>query len=151
MITIVALHIYYIHKFVQSPDKGVAIVTPILFRQAESLFSLFSASSPPINQYLREFRTTDLATFGYTPGGSYNLTSVSSRARRLRAESDLPTLNGRFAVPGQGSYQVIVESGGNHGAQCIDLQNDGSHGRSDGNEMIIRRDATYEIAWSDAQ
>lgn len=141
IVVLVALHIHYIREFTYSADKGVAIATPIMFRQAESLFSLLSASGPPLNQYLRRFQTTDVATFGFAPKDPSNQTSTASELRSHVRNSNLPAV----VSPGQGNYEVAVESDNNYGIQNPDPRDSQYDGRSGSHNMTIKQGTVSRI------
>ena len=133
----------------------MSLTMPIIFRQAELLFSLFSAAIPALNQYLRKFNTTGAAAFGYTNGtyggGGYGLRSLGTRHKT--DTSRLNTVNGRsdFAPDNHGNYVATVDYVNSKGNRSDGSQDGHSLGRHNSDDMIIRKDVDYEVSYSDGQ
>jgi hypothetical protein len=76
-----------VSDFHSASDAGVALVSPVLFRQTELLYALFSAAMPALNQYLRKFDTRNATHFGYHPNqygqsrGNYEMSNMSNNNR----------------------------------------------------------------------
>ncbi|KAK5943160.1 hypothetical protein PMZ80_004166 [Knufia obscura] len=150
IIIFIGLHLHYLAVFINADNKGVALTKPIIFRQAELLFSLFSASIPALNQYLRKFSTTSAATFGYAPGAhseAYGLKSMTRRTKNNNSQYD--TLTGRdFALENQGNYKATVDF--MNTKEPADSSADGqSLGRHNSDDMIIRKDVQYKVTYSE--
>lgn len=146
----IALHLCNLSELMHSADKGVAITKPIVFRQAESLFSLFSAAVPALNQYLRNFQTTGASTFGYSPNHSYGLKSYPNKSQSRIQHSHTSHVKEQFTPPeNRGNYRATVEYENNKLVPSDDDQDVHSFGRHNSDDMIIRKDVAYEIAYSD--
>lgn len=147
IIMFIALHVHYLIIFTRTENKGVAITMPIIFRQAELLFSLFSAAIPALNQYLRKFSTQgtpgDYSAYGN--GGGYGLRSMA-RTTKKSHHSQLDTMASKDEW--HGNYKATVEY---HGRDENDSSADGvSLGRHNSDDMIIRKDVVYDVTYSDA-
>lgn len=159
----IGVHLHYLSKFTHSSDKGVAITEPIIFRQVESLFSLFSAAVPALNQYLRKFQTTTAAIFGYSPGTygshSYGLRSVSDRGKRSLGRDEggghTPHLEPSQMkdcfnpASQQGNYSATINHKPHEDGQSDNSQEVRSLGRHDSDEMMIRKGVSYEVSHYD--
>lgn len=149
----------------------MALVNPVLFRQAELFYALLSAAIPSLNQYLRKFDTTHATHYGYrsnadiTRGNTYQLESMSNGRSRNRsdvgkaappntageaydAEAMAQSTNIRFNPTGYSGYQAHVE--GPQNAKVNDgnsnvSQEDMSTGRAGSEDHIIHKDVVYEV------
>ena len=150
IIIFIILHLYYLANFEQNNNKGVAITKPIIFRQAELLFSLFSAAVPALNQYLRKFSTqgapSNYATYG--GGGGYGLKSMTRRTGRTQlSHLDSMTGEGDFGPGNRGNYKATVEyNGKDENDSATDAM---SLGRHNSDDMIIRKDVVFNVTYSD--
>lgn len=132
-----------------------------MFRCAQLLYSLLSASIPTLNQYLRKFDTKQASVFGYTPGdygsghGSYPMTSMGPAESRNR-DPKMGTRNGNgedmgpsnFSGSMHAQYHATVQ-GPQHGNRDDGVSNasheEGSVGRQNSEDYIIRKDVRYEV------
>lgn len=153
IVIFIGLHLYYLSRFVNGQNKGVNLTRPVIFRQAELLFSLFSAAIPALNQYLRKFQTASAATFGYRPdtyaGNTYGLKSFTSRTRGGTGRVDPLQTKDSFAPTSSGNYLATVDYGNAKEERSDDGQDGLSMGRHNSDDMIIRKDVVYEISYSD--
>lgn len=144
----IGLHISYLSVSTRDANKGVAITMPIVFRQAELLYSLFSAAIPALNQYLRKFSTVQAATFGYSPGTygySYGLKSIATRSRGYTSAQDEGATKDTFPSASRQGHL--------HNVATISNSDDGqeSLGRHNSEDLIIRKDVTVEVSYIDAE
>lgn len=152
IIVFIALHLYYLGKSTNSSNRGVAVSNVIIFRQAELLFSLFSAAVPALNQYLRKFSTVGTAAFGYSPGaygaGGYGLKSMTRRTKKSQSsQRDTTTGKDNFAPNHCMHYRATVDY---QAREEHDSSADGvSLGRHNSDDMIIRKDIAYEVSYSE--
>ncbi|KAL2437929.1 hypothetical protein ABEF95_009346 [Exophiala dermatitidis] len=172
IIVLIAMNIKYVANFNHASNAGIALISPVLFRQSELFYSLLSAAIPSLNQYLRKFDTRHAAQFGYTPdqyaysGQAYQLESMS-RSKNLtttsngiggdngpgKADEVLGVSTGfNFSNVGYSRYQTRVEgpaNGKSHDGTSNDSQEAESIGRSNSEEHIIRKDVVYEVRRED--
>jgi hypothetical protein len=65
-------------------DAGVAPISPVLIRQTELLYALFSAAIPALTLYLRRFDTRNATQSGYrqnqygSSGHNYEMSNLSN-------------------------------------------------------------------------
>jgi len=147
IIMFIILHVHYLLAFTRTDNKGVAITMPVIFRQAELLFSLFSAAIPALNQYLRKFSTqgTPGSYSVYGDGGGYGLKSLTRTTKKSHFDS-MASRDG-FVSERHGNYKATVE---HQGRDENDSSADGiSLGRHNSDEMIIRKDVVYDVTYSD--
>lgn len=154
IILFIGLHLYYLSDFIDDPNKGVAVTKPVILRQAELLFSLFSAAIPALNLYLRKFQTISAPTFGYSPGTygghSYGLKSITTKSRGYASAHDKTEIKDSFTSTSyRGNYQVTVDLGKSKGERIDDGQESLVSHNSE--EMIIRKDVIYEISYADGE
>lgn len=164
---LISLNIKYVSDFNSASNAGMALISPVLFRQSELFYALLSAAIPCLNQYLRKFDTTNATQFGYRPdqygsaGGTYQLESMSNQRSKNEANT-IATRPGtdkacevlgkstgsNFNPAGYSQYKARVEGPGdskeNDGTSNVS-QEDGSIGRADSEEHIIRKDVVYEV------
>jgi hypothetical protein len=162
IIVFIGLSLKFLPVFDSASDPGVALARPILFRQAQLLYSLLSASIPSLNQYLRKFDTTQTSVFGYTPGqygssnGTYAMGSMAagrSQNRDGRTGTSKGDENGgrpdhaSFTTPSHRQYQATVEGPHaiSHDVVSNASRDDGSIGRQNSEDHIIRKDVRYEV------
>ncbi|EXJ53418.1 uncharacterized protein A1O5_13352 [Cladophialophora psammophila CBS 110553] len=173
IIILICLQIKYVSDFNSASNAGIALTRPVLFRQAEVVYSLLSAAIPALNQYLRKFDTTQATVFGYNAGqyGSggrtYQMDSLGAQRSKTedtknytRMENDkadevLGKSTGiNFCPPSHTQYHASVEGPHNEGINNDGINNDGrsnaSHeegslGRHNSDEFIIRKDVEYTI------
>lgn len=167
IIVFIGLNIKYVSNSESVSDPGVAIISPVLLRQSQLLYALLSAAIPSLNQYLRKFDTTKVSQFGYRPDqygsadNTYQLDSISNQRSQDRIDdSTKENESGKakkvsanstginFNSTGYSQYQARIE-GPNNGKE-IDLssntsQGEGSIGRANSEEHIIRKDVVYEV------
>ncbi|KAK6373891.1 hypothetical protein LTS17_007860 [Exophiala oligosperma] len=168
------LNIKYVVRFNSASNAGMALVSPVLFRQAELFYALLSAAIPSLNQYLRKFDTTQATVYGYrsnaeaSRGNTYQLESMSNGRSRNRsivgkmvppntgkggddydAEAMGKSTSIRFNPTGYSSYQAHVEGPPNTGHQqdgnSTVSQEDVSTGRAGSEDHIIHKDVVYEV------
>lgn len=167
IIVLIGLSIKNVSDFDSAPNSGIALISPVLFRQSELFYALLSAAIPPLNQYLRKFDTSQATQFGYHPdqygsaGQTYQLGSISKQ-RSNNDTSKVITNTGRskpdevlgkssgvnFNPAGYSQYKTRIEgpsNGKENDSTSNDSQEDGSIRRADSEEHIIRKDVVYEV------
>jgi hypothetical protein len=166
---LIALNLKYTSTFNSSSDPGTALVSPIAFRQAQVLFSLFSAALPALNQYLRKFDTSQATMFGYNAntygsgGRSYQLHSLTQNSKidnTPRNYSRLPTdrtinqtgrttANDFEAANANAQYSVTVQCPAPHTETIKDdgiSQEDTSASRHNSDDFIIHKNVEYTVS-----
>ncbi|KAJ9611328.1 hypothetical protein H2200_004512 [Cladophialophora chaetospira] len=174
IIVLIALHIKYISDFNSSSNPGIALTTPYLFREAEVVYSLLSAAIPALNQYLRKFDTTQATVFGYNAGQygsggrSYQMDSLGAPRSKINGtkngtrngtmnrsmNDDLPEDMGKSTGMNHTQYHASVEGPHNEGGYNQEVrsnasQEEGSLGRHNSDEFIIRKDVEYTVRHED--
>ncbi|KIW34857.1 uncharacterized protein PV07_01605 [Cladophialophora immunda] len=168
IIVLICLQIKYVSDFSSASNAGIALTRPILLRQAEVVYSLLSAAIPALNQYLRKFDTTQATVFGYNAsqygsgGRSYQMDSLGGEGTKsndtrnyTRMENDkADEASGKstginFCPPNHTRYHASVEGPHNEGLNNDGRSNvsheEGSLGRHNSDEFIIRKDVEYTI------
>jgi hypothetical protein len=164
---LIGFNIKYVSDFNSASNFGMALISPVLFRQSELFYALLSAAIPCLNQYLRKFDTTNATQFGYHPdqygsaGDTYQLESMSNQRSKNEADK-IATRGGagkayevlgkstgiNFNPAGYSQYKARVEgpsdSKDNDGTSNGSRE-DSSTGRADSEEHIIRKDVVYEV------
>lgn len=140
IIIIIAVHVVYLSRSMDDPNRGVSLVNPLVIRQTQLLFSLFSAAIPALNQYLRRFTYTGTGIYGTSSaaGHSYGLKSLTRNDdthSKLRGENNTYT-----ATVAHRGYSDRSSS-----------PTDTSLHRHNSDDFIIRKDVHYEISYSDSQ
>jgi hypothetical protein len=166
IIIFISLNIKYVSEFNSASNAGVAMVSPVLFRQSQLFYFLLSAAVPSLNQYLRKFDTRNAELYGYrtadygSNGHAYPLENMSSqmskggagfsatRSGTGKEEEILGVSSGvNFTPRGYSGYQSRVEGPTN--ARPNDGVSHSSHeGESVGSgseDYIIRKDIVYEV------
>lgn len=166
IIVFIGLSIKYVSDLNSASDAGVALISPVLFRQTELLYALFSAAMPALNQYLRKFDTRNATQFGYHPnqygssGRNYEMSNLSNHRTAAGAgnkttnvidngDGSLAKSSGAdFRPAGHTQYYARVDgpnpSKGNDGVSSAS-QEDGSVGRHGSEEHIIRKEVVYDV------
>lgn len=163
IIVLIALHIKYISDFTSASNAGVALTKPILLRESELLYSLLSASIPTLNQYLRKFETKQISQFGYTTGQygsnshSYQMESmprkdttgtVKTRTNNAKSDEVLgKSTSSSFNTQMHTTDPATVEGPPANDGISNASHEDGSLGRHNSDEYIIRKDMTYEVRY----
>lgn len=171
IIILIGLQIKFLSDFNSSSNAGIALTKPILFREAEVFYSLLSAAIPAVNQYLRKFDTTQATVFGYNAGQygsggrSYQMDSLGapkSKSRGTKNDTRNGTMNGTinddegkdtgldFGTANHTQYHASVEGPRNEGGYNGDGRSNASHedgslGRHNSDEFIIRKDVEYTV------
>ena len=163
IIILICLQVKYLSDFSSAANAGVALTRPILFRQSEVLYSLLSAAMPSLNQYLRKFDTTQATVFGYNAGTygsarrSYQMDSLGAPRSKNEdtkpyarmgtgdADEDLArSTDNNFLASRNTRYHANVEGPHNDGRSNAS-QEEGSIGRHNSDELIIRKDVEYTV------
>lgn len=164
---LIGLNIKYVSDFNSASNSGMALISPVLFRQSELFYALLSASIPCLNQYLRKFDTKNATQFGYRSGqygsasGGYQLESMSNQWSRneprgvgaqggtgkagevLGKSTDI-----NFNPAEYLRYKARVEGpsdGLENDSTSNASQEDHSTRRADSQEHIIRKEVVYEV------
>ena len=168
LIIFIILNVNYLSDFQSSRNPSVTLTKPILFRESQVIFSLLSASIPTLNQYLRKFNTQQATQFGYNPGAyaggsdgrSYNMKSFTKKSKHDNEKTWTGSSNGgkadeilgkstgnNFDPQSQTNYNATVEGhpNGAHDGISNVSQEDGSIGRHNSEDYIIRKDVRYEV------
>jgi hypothetical protein len=166
------VQIKYVSDFVSASNAGIALTRPILLRQSEVLYSLLSAAIPALNQYLRKFDTTQATVFGYnantygSAGRSYQMDSLNAQRSKngdtknySQAGNDEPhedqgkSTGINFVPDSHAQYHVSVEGPHSEGFANDGRSNasheEGSLGRHNSDEFIIRKDVEYTVRHED--
>jgi hypothetical protein len=167
------VQIKYVSDFVSASNAGIALTRPILLRQSEVLYSLLSAAIPALNQYLRKFDTTQATMFGYnantygSAGRSYQMDSLNAQRSKngdtknfSQAGNDEPphedlgkSTGINFVPDSHAQYHVSVEGPHSEGFANDGRSNasheEGSLGRHNSDEFIIRKDVEYTVRHED--
>lgn len=146
IVIIIALHVAYLSRSLDDPNRGVSLVKPLIIRQTQLLFSLFSAAIPALNQYLRKFTYMGTGTYGpgSQGGNSYGLKSLT---RATRDDSGHLRSRGEFNPQSSTTYTATVGHRGYSDRSTSPANT--SLSRHDSEDMIIRKDVHYEISYSD--
>ncbi|OAP56218.1 hypothetical protein AYL99_09397 [Fonsecaea erecta] len=168
IIVLIGLQIKYVSDFSSASNAGIALTRPVLFRQAEVVYSLLSAAIPALNQYLRKFDTTQATVFGYNAGQygsgghSYQMDSLAAQGTKsndtrnyTRMENDKAgevlgkSTSINFCPPDHMRYHASVEGphneGFNHDGRSNVSHEEDSLGRHNSEEFIIRKDVEYTV------
>ncbi|KIX00816.1 uncharacterized protein Z518_09881 [Rhinocladiella mackenziei CBS 650.93] len=167
IIVFIGLNIKYVSDLNSASDAGVALISPVLFRQTELLYALFSAAIPALNQYLRRFDTRNATQFGYRPdqygssGHNYEMSNLSNHRTATgggnkTANNGIGNGNGSmakssgadFRPAGYAQYHARIDGpnlGKSNDGVFSALQEDGSVGRHGSEEHIIRKEMVYDV------
>ncbi|RMZ85431.1 hypothetical protein DV737_g753, partial [Chaetothyriales sp. CBS 132003] len=126
------------------------------------IYSLLSASIPALNQYLRKFNTQDATQFGYNPT-RYAVGSEGSGGRTLPLKSftknkSKGTQNESWNASSNDnrikdrigkstSYKALVDTQNGNAQDGVSnaSHEEGSFGRHNSEDHIIRKDIQYEV------
>ncbi|KIW61215.1 hypothetical protein, variant [Exophiala xenobiotica] len=166
IIIFIGLNIKYVSVFNTASDAGIALTSPVLFRESQLLYALFSAAVPALNQYLRKLDTTHATQFGYrtdqygneSSGRAYELSRVAKQTNQgsMTGNNGIDDINGSgakssgadFRNAGYTQYHARVDGptmGKAHDGISSASQEDGSVGRNGSEELIIRKEVAYEV------
>lgn len=167
IIVLIVLNVKFVSDLDSASDAGIAVIKPVLVRQAELFYALFSAAAPALNQYLRKFDTRNVTQFGYHPEqyelgvGNYEMSNPTShRTERGGGNTNrnhgtgntdgfaVQSSGAGFRPPGYPVYHARIEgpkvSKSNEGI-CGASQDDGSVERHGSEEHIIRKEVVYHV------
>lgn len=167
IIVLIVLNVRFVSDLNSASDAGTAVIRPVLVRQTQLFYGLFSAAAPALNQYLRKFDTRNATQFGYRPDQhelgdrNYemsNLTNHRTERRGGNTNGNHGTGNqdgfaaqssgNGFRAPGYPVYHARIEgphvSKSNEGI-CSASQDGGSLERHGSEEYIIRKEVVYHV------
>jgi hypothetical protein len=152
--------------FNTASDAGVALTSPVLLRETQLLYALFSAAVPALNQYLRKLDTTHATQFGYrtdqygneTSGRAYELSRIPKQTGQgsMAGYSGIDDNKGSgakssgadFRNAGRTQYHARVDGptlSKSHDGISSGSQEDVSVGRHGSEDHIIRKEVAYEV------
>ncbi|KAK5555147.1 hypothetical protein LTR46_006777 [Exophiala xenobiotica] len=166
IIIFIGLNIKYVSVFNTASDAGVALTSPVLLRETQLLYALFSAAVPALNQYLRKLDTTHATQFGYrtdqygneSSGRAYELSRMPKQTGQgsMAGYSGIDDNKGSgakssgadFRNAGRTQYHARVDGptlSKSHDGISSGSQEDVSVGRHGSEDHIIRKEVAYEV------
>ncbi|KAK5267786.1 hypothetical protein LTR99_009758 [Exophiala xenobiotica] len=166
IIILIGLNIKYVSVFNTASDAGVALTSPVLLRETQLLYALFSAAVPALNQYLRKLDTTHATQFGYrtdqygneSSGRAYELSRMPKQTGQgsMAGYSGIDDNKGSgakssgadFRNAGRTQYHARVDGptlSKSHDGISSGSQEDVSVGRHGSEDHIIRKEVAYEV------
>lgn len=167
IIVFIVLNVKYVSDLNSASDAGVTAIKPVLIRQCELVYGLFSVAAPALNQYLRKFDTRHVTQSGYRPdqyesgGQRYEMSNLTNH-RTERGGGNTSGNHGTgnkdgfaaqssgtgFWSPGYPVYHARIEgphvSKSNEGMGSAS-QDGGSVERHGSEENIIRKEVVYQV------
>jgi len=154
LVVFIVLHVVYLSEAVTSQNKGVSFTRPIIFRQVELCYALLSAAVPALNQWLRQFDTSQRTAFGFDPtqyhtsSRAYQLSSMKRSRLRSHVEPEGSTGPPKF-TPTTNKYQASCEWQNTNKDDGNDSQDGVQSDRNNSEDMIIRKEMQYDIYYEE--